>query len=173
MAHNEIHVDAAPAQVFDVLADPRSYARWVVGSRTIRRADPDWPAPGSAFDHAVGIGPLTVKDSSRVERCERPRLLRLLVMVEPISSAHVTLTLDQAPGGGTRITMDEYAADTRSCLFFNRFTDPFVGLRNKESLRRLKALAERREPVPSGPLPARGEPEEGDVQGSSKPAPPA
>ena len=38
MAHNEIHVDATPDAVFAVLADPRSFARWVVGSRHGSRA---------------------------------------------------------------------------------------------------------------------------------------
>jgi uncharacterized protein YndB with AHSA1/START domain len=172
MAHNEIDVHAPPEAVFDVLADPRSFARWVVGSRRIRRVDQDWPAPGTCFDHAVGIGPLAVKDSSCVEASERPRLLRLLVMVRPISKAHVTLRLLPEPGG-TRLTMDEHAADARSRLLFNRLTDPLVKLRNQESLRRLKAMAEGREPLPDGPLPLRGSTAEGDVKGSSAPAPPS
>lgn len=172
MAHNEIHIDAPPADVFAVLADPRSYARWVVGSRRIRRADREWPAAGAAFDHAVGLGPLTLKDSSRVEASDPPRLLRLLVMTRPLAKAWVTLRLvrDQ---GGTRVQMDERAADTRSRLFFNVLTDPLIKLRNAESLRRLAALAERREPMPDGPLPPRGTAAEGDVQASSAPAPPA
>jgi uncharacterized protein YndB with AHSA1/START domain len=171
MAHNEIDIDVAPARVFAVLADPRSFARWVVGSRTIRRADPAWPAPGAAFDHAVGIGPLRYKDSSSVEESDPPHLLRLLVMVRPISKAHVTLRL-RPQSAGTRVEMDEFAADTRSKLLFNRLTDPLIGLRNKESLRRLKALAEGEEPMPDGPLPPRGAEAEGSVEASSRPATP-
>ena len=122
MAHNEIHVDASPETVFGVLADPRSFARWVVGSRKIRRADPDWPAPGTAFDHAVGFGPFVLEDHSCVEECERPRLLRLLVKLRPISRAHVTLQMTPE-GRGAHVAMDEHAADARSRLLFNRFTD--------------------------------------------------
>jgi len=70
MAHNEIHVDARPEAVFAVLADPRSFARWVVGSRKIRSADPAWPATGTTFDHAVGVGPLTLADSTTVRQSE-------------------------------------------------------------------------------------------------------
>lgn len=169
MAHNEIHVDASPEAVFDVLADPRSFARWVVGSRRIRRADPDWPAPGTAFDHAVGFGPFVLKDHSRVEECVRPRRLKLLVKLRPISRAHVTLRL-QPEGRGAHVAMDEQAADARSRLLFNRLTDPLVRLRNAESLRRLKALAEGTEPMPTGPLPPRGVEVEGDVTASSRPA---
>lgn len=171
MAHNEIHVKASPEAVFDVLADPRSFARWVVGSRKIRRADPDWPAPDAAFDHAVGFGPFVLKDHSCVEECERPHLLRLLVKLRPVSRAHVTLRL-KADGHGTHIAMDEYAADMRSRLLFNRLTDPLVRLRNAESLRRLKALAEETEPMPTGPLPSTGAEAEGSVTASSRPASP-
>jgi uncharacterized protein YndB with AHSA1/START domain len=172
MAHNEIDVAAPPEAVFAVLADPRSYARWVVGSRRIRRADRAWPAVGTKFDHAVGLGPLTIKDSSEVVESDPPRLLRLRVMTRPLAVAYVTLRM-RPSGSGTRVEMDEVGADTRSMLFFNPLSDPLIKLRNAESLRRLKALAEGREPIPGGPLPPRGTPGEGDVQASSAPAPPA
>jgi len=169
MAHNEIDVAAAPEAVFDVLSDPRAYARWVVGSQRIRGADDRFPAPGSAFDHAVGVGPLRLNDHSAVEECERPRLLRLLVKARPFTQAHVTLRL-RPTAAGTHVEMDEHPADMRSRLFMNRLTDPLVRLRNHESLRRLKALAERREPMPGGSLPAREAGEDGAVRGSSRPA---
>jgi uncharacterized protein YndB with AHSA1/START domain len=172
MAHNEIDVAAPPEAVFDVLSDPRAYARWVVGSQRIRRADDHFPAPGSAFDHAVGLGPLRLKDHSAVEECERPRLLRLLVKARPFTQAHVTLRL-RPTAAGTHVEMEERPADARSRLLMNPLTDPLVRLRNHESLRRLKALAERREPMPGGPLPDRDEAAEGSVKGSSRPAPPA
>ena len=85
MAYNEIRVDATPEVVFDVLSDPRSFARWVVGSRKIRRADPEWPAAGTSFDHAVGLGPFTLADTTSVEQSERPQLLKLLVRARPLA----------------------------------------------------------------------------------------
>jgi uncharacterized protein YndB with AHSA1/START domain len=169
VAHNEIQIDVPPERVFAVLADPRSYARWVVGSRTIRRADPEWPAPGASFEHAVGIGPLRIKDRSTVVECAAPRLLRLRVMARPLSTAWVTLRLRPA-GAGTCLEMEEHAADARSKLLFNRLTDPLVRLRNAESLRRVKALAEGTEPMPDGPLPPRGSSAEGSVEAPSRPA---
>src|SRR5215213_2444608 len=117
MAHNEITFTVPPEAVFDVLADPRSYARWVVGSRAIRAADPDWPARGAVFDHAQGVGPR--------------------VQARPVSVAHVTLRL-QPGDGGTHVEMEEAAADLRSLLTMNPVTDPLMRLRNAESLRRLK-----------------------------------
>ena len=172
MAHNEIHVDAAPDAVFDVLADPRSYARWVVGSKQIRAADHDWPAAGATFDHSVGIGPLVLHDGTSVRACDRPGRLELLVRARPLTQAVVTLHLRE-DAGGTRIEMDEHPADRRSkLLFFNRLTEPLLRLRNAESLRRLKALAEGAEPIPTGILPARESPAEAAVKGSSQPVPP-
>jgi uncharacterized protein YndB with AHSA1/START domain len=168
MAVNHIWIDAPPEAVFDVLADPRSYARWVVGSRAIRAADPQWPAPGAVFDHAQGIGPLLLKDCTRVLESEPPRLLRLRVHARPISVAKVTLLLEPHDGG-TQVEMREGPADLRSHLPMNRLTSPLMRLRNGESLRRLKRLAEGDEPIPVGDLPARGA-GEAWITASSRPA---
>ena len=169
MTVNEIEIDAPPEAVFDVLADPRAYARWVVGSRAIRSADPEWPAPGAVFDHAQGIGPLILKDSTCVLESTRPAVLRLRVQARPVSIAHVTLRLEPQ-GEGTRVEMREAPADLRSLLTMNPFTAPLMRLRNGESLRRLKRLAEGEEPMPAGELPPRGAPREAFVEASSKPA---
>jgi len=170
MARNEIDIEAPPEVVFDVLSDPRSYARWVVGSRAIRAADPEWPAPGSVFDHAQGVGPVVLKDSTSSLQAERPRLLRMRVQARPVSCAYVTLTLEPQ-GQGTRVVMDERPADLLSRLVMNPLTDPLIRLRNAESLRRLKRLAEGAEPIPQGELPSRGSGREGWVTASSEPAP--
>jgi uncharacterized protein YndB with AHSA1/START domain len=169
MAHNEIDIAVPPERVFAVLSDPRSFARWVVGSREIRRADPDWPAQGTAFDHTVGVFPFTLSDHSEVVECRPPELLKLLVKARPISRAYVTLRLDPQ-GSGTRVSMDEGAADALSRVLFNPLTDPLLRLRNHVSLRRLKALSEGSEPMPRGHLPARERDEEGHVSAGSGPA---
>ena len=168
MARNEIDIDAPPDAVFDVLADPRSYARWVVGSRAVRAADADWPAPGAVFDHAQGVGPLVLKDSTSVLESAPPTFLRLRVQARPFSVAHVTLRLTPRDGG-THVEMHEGPADLRSLLLLNPLTDPILHLRNAECLRRLKSLAEGDEPIPDGELPPRGG-AEGWVTGSSSPA---
>lgn len=170
VAHNEIDIDAPPQAVFAVLSDPRSFARWVVGSRAIRSADEDWPAPGTAFDHTVGIGPVALSDHTRVLESDPPSLLAMLVYARPLSKAYVTLRLAARGGAGARVSMDEHAADLRTRLLFNALTDPLVRLRNHQSLRRLKALAEGAEPVPQGPLPAREDEGEGEVSAGSMPA---
>jgi uncharacterized protein YndB with AHSA1/START domain len=162
-------MNVPPESVFAVLSNPRSYARWVVGSREIRRADPDWPAVGTVFDHKVGIWPITLSDHSEVIETTPPHLLKMLVKARPFSKAYVTLRL-RAVAHGTQVEMDEVAADARSMLLFNPLTDPFIRIRNRESLRRLKALAESKEPIPKGELPSRESDREAHITGTSGPA---
>ena len=68
MARNQRDIDAPPERVFAVLADPRCYPEWVVGSKEIRAADPGFPAPGTRFHHTVGVGPLRRPRSHRGPR---------------------------------------------------------------------------------------------------------
>ena len=155
MAVNEIEIFVPPERVFDVLSDPRSYARWVVGSREIHRADPEWPAPGSVFEHSQGFRPLPLlRDVTAVLVCTPPTLLRLRVQARPLTVAHVTLRL-KPHVSGTQVVMEEVPADLRSHILMNPLTDPLLRLRNAESLRRLKRLAEGAEPMPDGDLPPR------------------
>ena len=58
MATRSTHVAATPDEVWSVLADPWSYATWVVGTVKIRDADSTWPAVGSKLHHSFGVWPL-------------------------------------------------------------------------------------------------------------------
>ena len=66
MAKVTLTVDAAPEDVWAVLADADSYGEWVVGSDTIRDADAGFPAKGTRFHHRVGVGPLKTNDHTEV-----------------------------------------------------------------------------------------------------------
>jgi uncharacterized protein YndB with AHSA1/START domain len=154
MGRNVIHVEAPAERVFEVLSDPRSYSHWVVGSREVRAADPAWPEAGTAFDHAVGTGPLRLKDHTLVEEARPPHLLRLLARARPFPSARVVLRLDEA-AGGTRVTMIEDPALPLGSLLIGPAGHALIRLRNAESLRRLRELAEGRAQVPAGDLPPR------------------
>ena len=156
MARNEIFVGAPPSAVFDVLSDPRTYANWVVGSREIRAADKAWPAPGTAFDHTVGKPPLLIKDDTRVVQSLSPVMIELLARARPLPTARVKLNL-QAERGGTRVTMIEDTANRLLNLLMGPLFHAAVRVRNRESLRRLKALAEGTVPRPRGKLPPRRE----------------
>ena len=70
MATRSIHVSAGTDEVWAVLADPWSYATWVVGTVKIRDADPGFPAVGCKLHHAVGAWPLLLEDETEILECE-------------------------------------------------------------------------------------------------------
>ena len=143
MARNE-HLIRAPAKaVFDVLADPRSYAYWVIGSREIRAADDSWPEPGSRFKHTVNAGPLRIKDESLVEEMRPGRFLQLKVRARPFGNARVKIELEDVDGG-TRVTIIEDPADLPSAFVFQPLVHLITRWRNLWSLQRLAELAEGR-----------------------------
>jgi uncharacterized protein YndB with AHSA1/START domain len=154
MARNEIFIGVPPEAVFDVLADPRTYGTWVVGSREVRAADPSWPARGSTFDHSVGKAPLVIKDNTSVIDSLPPVMLELRARARPLPTARIRLQL-QPYGRGTRTTMIEEPTNRVLRVAGGPLLHAAIRLRNRESLRRLKALAEGTVPRPSGVLPAR------------------
>ncbi len=153
MAHNTIVIEAPAEQVFAVLADAGSYEHWVVGSDAILDADPGFPAPGTSFRHRVGGGPLKVRDHTDVADANPPYRLELIARARPlIGNAHVTMLVEPRGPASAYVTMIERAADLPTRLVLNPLTDPLVHLRNAESLRRLKRMAEERaagDPAPA------------------------
>lgn len=148
MAMTETHVDAPPERCFEVLAEPRSYAYWVVGSRKVRKVDHDWPEPGSRFHHTVVLG---VKDHTEVEEVERNRRLRLRAKFRPLGTAFVTVTMSPE-AEGSRLRLEEEPADRISKLLFNPLADRLLHQRNVVSIERLRELAEGEVAIPSGDL---------------------
>ena len=144
MALNETHIDAPPERVFAVLADYSAYGEWVVGSRLMRGADPDFPAAGTKFHHQVGIGPLHLNDHTKVLEVDQPRKLILKAKARPfLGTAIVDITLEPRDGG-THVTLREDPGDSITAFIFNPLTHLLVRGRNTESLERLKKLAEER-----------------------------
>ena len=143
MARNEIHIAAPPEAVFSLLSDPAAYGDWVVGSRRIRNADPDFPAVGARFHHQVGVPPLVLNDHTEVLANEAPTRLVLRAKTRPFATARVELRLTPEDAG-TSVVLLEGAGDLPSRLVLNRLTDPLVHARNTRSLQRLRRLAETR-----------------------------
>ena len=143
MARNTALIHASRDTVFDVLTDPDDYPRWVVGASNIRDVDAGWPAAGTAFHHRVGVGPLTLPDRTSVVEVARPRRLVLQARARPAGTARITLELEPS-GSSTRLTLVEDPGDLLTRLAFTPLTHLAVRLRNAESLRRLKRLAEQR-----------------------------
>lgn len=139
MAANEIHVDAAPDDVFSILTSARRYADWVVGAKRIRGVDDDWPQPGSKLHHTVGAGPLTIADSTKVMEFDPPRRIVLEARVRPVGRARVEVIVDP-DGSGSRVRMVEDVIGAPGLL--KRVVDPAIRSRNAEALRRLRQLCE-------------------------------
>jgi uncharacterized protein YndB with AHSA1/START domain len=141
MATTRTQIAASPDEVFAALANPENYGDWVVGSGTIRDADPGWPRVGSRFHHRVGCGLLKVNDHTEVLEVEPPHRLVMHARARPLGTARVTIQLIKR-AAGTDVTMIEVAGDRLSRLALNRLTDPLIHLRNVEALRRLKRIVE-------------------------------
>ncbi len=142
MPVNETMIDAPPQSVWQVLADPPSYEEWVVGNQEIRDYDRSWPAPGAEFGHKVGFGPMTVSDKTVALESLGPRRLVMNVRALPVGHGIVTFDLTES-ASGTLVRMEEQSAGGPAKLLWPVF-EPLVKLRNAETLRRLKDLAESR-----------------------------
>jgi uncharacterized protein YndB with AHSA1/START domain len=142
MSVNEIESEAPPSAVWAVLADPPAYEEWVVGNKAIRDHDSKWPDPGTEFHHSVGFGPLVLKDKTVSLEAVSTRRLVMNVRALPVGHGIVSLDLTES-GSGTRVRMEELPAGGPAKLVAPA-VDPLIKLRNAETLRRLKKLAESR-----------------------------
>ena len=149
MARNEVFISAPPRDVYDLLSNPATYGDWVVGSSEVRHADEDWPRPGSVFGHSVGLPPLVLRDHTEVLDAEPPVMLKIRAHARPLPSATITFHL-QPEGTGTRLTMIETPSHRLLSLLAGPIGHGLLGARNRESLRRLKELAEGVREPPSG-----------------------
>lgn len=136
---------APPDRVFALLGDPRSLAYFVVGTKTIRRFDPDWPDPGAKVHHTVGIGPLALRDETEVREAEVDRQLVLDARIRPFGVFRVEFDLTPDPEG-TELAVNEYPLSGLAALpALAEVVDRLVKIRNVEMIRRLQNLVERRE----------------------------
>ncbi|WP_433392572.1 SRPBCC family protein [Micromonospora sp. KLBMP9576] len=147
MAIVEKVIEAAPEQVWAVLADGWTYSDWVVGTVHVRDVDDDWPRVGSHLHHKAGPWPVSLHDSSTVLACEPPRRLVIRAGLWPAGEAIVVFTLEAAGAGATRVRIDEDFAAGPLRWVRNKVNDLVLHQRNKETLRRLADIATRQKGV--------------------------
>jgi uncharacterized protein YndB with AHSA1/START domain len=141
MSKNSITIAAPAETVYAVLADPASYALWVVGNQSIRGYNQSWPSPGSEFHHKVGFGVLSTKDKTVALESDPGR--RLVILVRALPAMRATVSFDLEPQeSGTRVTMEERPSGDPWEKMWNPVLDSLTGLRNAATLRRLRQLAE-------------------------------
>ena len=136
MAFVSREFDAPTADVFAILLDPASYPNWLIGAESVRAIDASWPEPGSRYHHRVGIGPLTMADSTEAVAVEPGLMLRLRVRARPFIAGVVTF---RVIGDDDRcvVTMEEEPARRVIGNLVRPVLDPVTHVRNHRSLRRL------------------------------------
>jgi uncharacterized protein YndB with AHSA1/START domain len=133
-------IPASADQVFAVLSDGWTYSDWVVGTVHIRSVDADYPAPGSLLHHKVGPWPFSLRDNTKVIRCDPPHELVVQARLRPLGVATVTLRLrPDAPDRTTVTMMEEFAAGPLQWIQ-TKINDLLLHQRNKEALRRLSDI---------------------------------
>lgn len=147
MTTSALGIDAPADVVFETLVDVDAYPRWLVGAKHVRSVDDDWPGPGSAFHHAVGAGPLTIRDHTTVLLAIKPHTLVLLARVGPLGAAKVRFTVTPTDDG-SHLAIEEEPASGPMRALWHPITRPLVAVllwgRNAASLQAFRALAEDR-----------------------------
>jgi uncharacterized protein YndB with AHSA1/START domain len=138
MSRNTITVDAPPQAVWEVLADPRLYANWVVGASTTREVEGRWPEVGATLHHTQM---LLVHDTTTVLESEAPHLLVLEARARPLAVTRVEVRLEP-DDDRTRVIFDESTTGALAGALPGLLSDPLLHVRNDETVRRLKRLAE-------------------------------
>jgi hypothetical protein len=146
MATVRRHVNATPADVWDVLSDGWRYGNWVVGTSHMRAVDANWPEPGTRLEHATGMWPLVIRDSTEVESADEPRSLVLLAHGSAFGDARIAIAVRES-GGGSAVEITETPVSGPGKLLRNPIGDAAIARRNVETLARLAVLAERRTPA--------------------------
>jgi uncharacterized protein YndB with AHSA1/START domain len=141
LSRNRTFVEASPATVFAVLCDPRKYSYFVVGTRKIRRFDPGYPEQGAAFHHTLGVGPVVLRDLSRVEEVGEEQQLVLRAQMSVLGVNRVAFEL-KARDGGTEVEVEEHPLEGFVARTWNPVFEAMLSLRNQEMLRRLRRAAE-------------------------------
>jgi len=135
-------IDAARDDVFNTIADPRTYPDWLVGAQRIRHVDKAFPEPGSRFDHSVGpTEEVTVDDDTKAIAVQGHRRLVLEVHAGPLQG-EVEFKLKKRGDDATEICLRERAIGSPAVVL-TPLMRPVLAARNHASLRKLKELLER------------------------------
>ena len=140
MAKRHQLVKCPPHQVWRVLADGDSYARWVVGTQEILHVDPGWPAFGAALRFQAGLGPIHFEDSCTVRICEPEHRLELEAKAERFGTARIAFTL--VPWStDTLVMLDEHPLLGPGARLQGPISERLLHLRNRRLLDNLANVA--------------------------------
>ena len=131
----EKSMPASAPKVFDVISEPTTYPQWLTGAKRIRRVDNDFPRPASEFEHEVGAGPITVKDTTEVEEVRPDHMLEMIVRARPFLVARVKFEVFAENDHSSRLRLSE--TPIGFYRFFAVLINPFIKARNTRSINRL------------------------------------
>ncbi|WBU39073.1 SRPBCC family protein [Homoserinibacter sp. YIM 151385] len=140
MAVNVRRLSCEPEAVFRVLADGWLFASWVVGASRLRDVDADWPRAGTQLEHSFGVWPVLIDDETTSLEWDPPRRAVLQPQGWPLGEARVEIEVRPHPGG-CLVRMREIPAEGPG-RFIRAVLEPYLLIRNHETLRRLAFLAE-------------------------------
>lgn len=136
-------IDATPDEVWQVLADGWLYPLWVVGATRMRQVDDEWPEPGAKLHHSVGVWPLTIDDDTEVVEVVPGHRLKLRARAWPGGEADVEVRIESR-GAASVVSIDEDLVSGPARFVPVPIRSLALQVRNRETLRRLAWLAERR-----------------------------
>ncbi|MCF3138692.1 SRPBCC family protein [Paenarthrobacter sp. AR 02] len=134
-------LDSSADRIWDVMADGWLYSGWVVGASRIRAVDDQWPQVGARLHHSVGSWPFLIDDNTSVTGMEPARELKLLARGWPMGEAEVLITLEPTGSGQCRVSISEDAVRGPGKIVPKALRDPVIGVRNRETLKRLGLMA--------------------------------
>jgi len=137
----ETRTAASPERVWQLLADPYTWAHWVAGTSAIRAADAHWPASGARLYHRFGPRPLAVRGHTTVVDVDPARRMGLLASALPYGLVRIEITVAQA-AGRTRVELCEQLVGGLG-MRLPHLSRAIQLARNRRSLDRLIELAER------------------------------
>lgn len=142
-------VSVPPERVWDLLADPHSFAGWVAGTARIISADPDWPTVGSRLHHRWGLPLWHMRDHTTVIESDAPHRLVLTARARPLGVVRAELDVALVDGG-SRIALHETVLSGWAARL-PWLSRPVQYLRNHRSVRRLARLVEQHSHETNGP----------------------
>ena len=137
-------VECPLSDVFALFMNARAYPRWVVGATAFRGVDEEWPRPGTAFHHRVGVGPFAIDDQTKLLAVEPPRRVVLEAHAWPAGSAIVELTLRAVDDERTEITTEERPSKGLAAALDSPPLRLMTRLRNRWGLARVDRILQRR-----------------------------
>ncbi|MDK1348563.1 SRPBCC family protein [Streptomyces sp. 378] len=130
-----------PSAVWDVLADGRRYAEWVVGTSESHPVRGQWPRTGAAIHYEVRLGPARLENETVVRHCEEGTRLELEANAGVLGTARIAIEL-RPWGEHCLVIVDEHPLMGAGGRLHNVGFEALIQLRHRAMLARLARLCE-------------------------------